>query len=247
MACENIDVFRGAGEALIATLDPVTKLPNSNYRKVGNTPLFTVNSTQEFEEVKETKSGNRQTIAYSTTSIDTEVAMELNSFSKENLAMAFYGTESVTTGAAVVGEAHTVYALNEAIPLANVKVSAVVVDDNLGSPLTEGVDYTVDLLTGVITFISDANIALPESITVDYTFADQETIIGFSEGQKEYAVMFVGKNVHTGKAVKVLLPRVVMSVAETLELISDTTISLAVTGKALIDCNDEVMNITKEA
>jgi len=247
MACENIDVFRGAGEALIATLDPTTKLPNSNFRKLGNTPLFTVNSTQEFEEVKETKSGNRQTIAYSTTAIDTEVAMELNSFSKENLAMAFYGTITTDVGASVTGEVGTIYAVNETLPLENVKVSNVVVDDNLGSPLTVDVDYTVDELTGVITFISDSNISIPESITVDYDYAAQEVVKGFTAGQQEYAVMFVGKNVHNGKAVKVLLPRVVMSVAETLELISDTTITLAVTGKALVDCNDEVMNITKEA
>ena len=231
MACESTDVFRGAGEVLIAGIDATTKLPNEGFRKLGNTPLFTVNDSQEFEEVKESKSGNRQTIAYSTTSIDTEVAMELNSFSKENLEMAFYGTTTTAVAGSAVAEGQTVYAVNDNIALDNVKVSSVVVKDNLAATLTEGVDYTVDLVTGIITFISVANITVPEAITVDYDYSAQEVVKAFTAGQREYAVLFVGKNVHTGKAVKVLLPRVVMGVSETLELISDTTITLAITGK----------------
>ena len=247
MACTNTELFRGAGEAYLATLDPTTKLPNSNFRPLGNTPLFTVNTSQDFEEVRESKTGNQQLIGYVSNSADTEVSLELNSFSKKNLEVAFYGTATDIVSGSVVGEAHTVYALNEGIILDNVKVSSVVVKDNLSATLTVDVDYTVDLVTGVITFIDATNITIPESITVDYSYAAQSKVEAFKNGQSEYAVKFIGKNIHDGKASKVSLYRVVLSASETLDLISDTTVTLAITGRALLDCNDNIMDIVNEA
>lgn len=248
MACTNVELFRGAGEALIATLDPTTKLPNSNFRPLGNTPLFTVNTSQDFEEVRESKSGNATRIGYTTTSIDSEVALELNSFDKDNLEVAFYGTKSSAVSGSVTGETATVYELNQAIVLANVKVSSVVVKDSLSATLTVDVDYTVDANAGTITFISAANITIPgEAITIDYSYEAQEVVEAFTRGQSEYAIQFIGKNVHDGKAVRVLLHRVVLSASETLELITDSTVTLAIGGALLLNCDDKIMTITKEA
>lgn len=247
MACTNVELFRGAGEAYIATLDSTTKLPNSNFRPLGNTPLFTVSTSQEFEEVRESKSGNSQRIGYTTTSIDSDVALELNSFDKENLEIAFYGTVASAASGSVIGEAATVYSLNQAILLANVKVSSVVVKDALAATLTVNVDYTLDAVAGTITFIDATNITIPgEVITIDYSYAAQSTVDSFTQGQTEYAIQFIGKNVHDGKAVRVNLPRVVLSASETLELISDTTVTLAIGGALLVNCEDEIMIITKE-
>lgn len=247
MTCSNVELFRGAGEAYIATLDSTTKLPNSNFRPLGNTPLFTVSTSQDFEEVRESKSGNQQLIGYTTTSIDSEVALELNSFDKANLEFAFYGQNTAVASGSKVGEAHTVYELNQAIVLDNVKVSSVIVKDALAATLTVDVDYTVDLVTGVITFISAANITLPgEAITVDYSYAAQTVTETFQNGQQEYAIRLIGKNVHDGKAVRVLLHRVVLSASETLDLISDSTVTLAIGGKALVNCENKVLTFEKE-
>jgi len=247
MACENTKTFRGAGEVFIATLDATTKLPNSNFRPLGNTPLFVVNTTQEFEDVRESKSGTRQRIAYITTSMDSEVSLELNSFSKENIEFAFYGTTTSAASGSIVGETAIVYSLNQAVILDKLKTSNVVVKNSLAATLTVDVDYTLDARAGTITFIDATNITIPgEVIAIDYDYVAQSKVDTFTQGQSEYALKMIGHNVTDGKAVRISIPRAVLSAAETLEAITDNVVTLAIGGALLVNCEDEVMIIEQE-
>jgi len=234
MATCNTEVFAGNGQVYIA---PRTKggAISGGWTALGNSDRLEISTSQTYQDVYESCSGNRDRIAHYVTQSEWTFAVDAMSFSKENLARAFYGTASAVVGASVTDEAVTAYALNQIIPLRSPGVSSVVVSKGV-TTLTVGVDYTVDAANGTITLISAANAGtLPAALTVDYTYAGYDKVETNTTTAGEYAFRFEGINLNTGKAVIVDIHRVSLNLAGALSLISEAPATFTMEGSLLAD------------
>lgn len=233
--CASTNYFRGQGRVLMAPRDSTG--PTGAWVHIGDTERLEVNVSQEFLEIQESCSGNRNTVLYTPTSSTWEVAMDAMNFSKENLARAYYGTGSDVVAGAVTNESVKAYALNTVVPLANISIksSPAVVVTQGATTLTLNTDYTVDYTNGSITLISAANLtgSAPYTLEVDYSYNAQDNFEAVTGTQQDYAIRFEGINTVTGKAVVVHLWRVAMSLAETLSLIQTEVNRFTMSGRLL--------------
>lgn len=193
---------------------------NGGWTELGDTERLEVSVTQDFVDDYESCSGNRSIALHVPIQTDWEFAVDAKSFTKENLARAFYGTASAVAGSTVTGEMATAYALNQIVPLKNPGVSAVTVTVGV-TPLVAGTDYVLDAKNGTITLISATNLggAGPWTLDVDYTYAAYEKMEANTQTIAEYAFRFEGINLATKRTVIAQMHRVSLNMAETLSLI----------------------------
>lgn len=236
MATCNTEYFAGQGKVYIAPRQKGGAI-NGAWVELGDTSRLEVSTSQQYQDIYESCSGNRSIVAHYVTQTDWSFAVDAMSFSKENLARAFYGTSGAVVGASVTNEAVTAYALNSVIPLKNPGVSSVVVSKG-ATTLTVGVDYTVDAANGTITLISTANLGtLPAALEVDYTFAGYDKIETNTVTSGEYAFRFEGTNMTTGKVVIAEIHRVALDLAQTLSLLSTSPATFTMGGMVLADAS----------
>lgn len=225
---------------------------NGGWTELGDTERLEINVSQDFVDDYESCSGNRSIALHVPIQTDWEFAVDAKSFTKENLARAFYGTASAVVSGSVTDEAVTGYALNQIIPLKNPGVSAVVVQKGV-TTLTEGTDYTLDAKNGTITLISATNLggAAPWALTVDYTYAAYDKVAANTQTVAEYAFRFEGINLATKKTVIASVHRVSLNMAETLSLIGTEVNKFTMSGMVLPDSaagvgDSQYLTITKE-
>ena len=212
MATCTTEYFAGQGKVFVAPRAKAGAI-NGGWTEPGDTSRLEITTSQNYQDIYESCSGNRSIVAHYVTQTDWAFAVDAMSFSKENLARAFYGTASAVIGASVTGEAVTVYALNQIVPLKNPGVSAVVVKKGI-TTLVKDTDYTIDAANGTITIISGSNVGtLPAALTVDYTFASYDKVETNVTNSGEFAFRFEGINMTTGKAVIAEIHRVALDLA----------------------------------
>lgn len=234
MATCNTEYFAGQGKVYIAPRQKGGAI-NGAWVELGDTSRLEVSTSQQYQDIYESCSGNRSIVAHYVTQTDWAFAVDAMSFSKENLARAFYGTSGAVVGASVTNEAVTAYALNSVIPLKNPGVSSVVVTKG-ATTLTVGVDYTVDAANGTITIISSANTGtLPAALEVDYTFAGYDKVETNTVTGGEFAFRFEGINMTTGKTVIAEIHRVALDLAQTLSILSTSPATFTMGGMVLAD------------
>lgn len=234
MATCTTEYFSGQGKVYVAPRAKSGAI-NGGWTELGDTSRLEITTNQTFQDIYESCSGNRSIVAHYVTQTDWAFAVDAMSFSKENLARAFYGTASAVVGGSVTDEAVTAYALNQVIPLKHPSVSAVVVQKG-ATTLTVGTDYTVDAANGTITLVSSANAGtLPAALTVDYTYAGYDKVETNTVTGGEYAFRFEGINMTTGKAVIATVHRVALDLAGTLSLISTSPSTFTMEGMVLSD------------
>ena len=234
MATYNTEYFSGQGKVFVAPRAKAGAI-NGGWTELGDTSKLEVTTKQNYQDIYESCSGNRSIVAHYVTQTDWAFAVDAMSFSKENLARAFYGTSSAVVGASVTGEAVTCYALNQIIPLKNPGVSAVTVKKGV-TTLVKDTDYTLDAANGTITIISGTNTgSLPAALTVDYTYAGYDKIETNTTTSGEFAFRFEGINMVTGKAVVVEIHRVALDLAGALSLISTSPATFSMGGMVLAD------------
>ena len=234
MAICTTEYFSGQGKVFVAPRAKGGAI-SGGWVELGDTSKLEVTTKQNYQDIYESCSGNRSIVAHYVTQNDWSFSVDAMSFSKENLARAFYGTASAVAGSTVTGEAVTAYALNQMIPLKNPGVSAVVVKKG-ATTLVKDTDYTLNAANGTITLISSANTGtLPANLTVDYTFAGYDKVATNTVNAGEYAFRFEGINMTTGKAVIAEIPRVALDMAGTLSLISTSPSTFSMGGMILPD------------
>lgn len=227
--------FIGQGKVYVAPRS-LNGAISGGWTELGDTERLEVNISQDFVDDYESCSGNRSIALHVPIQTDWEFAVDAKSFTKENLARAFYGTASAVAGSTVTDESVTGYALNQIIPLQNPGVSAVTVTVGV-TTLTAGTDYTLDAKNGTITLISATNLggAGPWTLTVDYTFGAYEKMAANTETIQEYAFRFEGINLATKKTVIAKIHRVALNMAETLSLIGTEVNTFTMGGMMLAD------------
>ncbi len=252
MATCNTEYFRGQGKVFVAPRAAGGAI-SGGWTELGDTSRLEINISQDYLDVYESCSGNNQIAVHVPTKTTWEFSLDARSFSKENLARAFYGTATAIASGSVTDEAVTGYALNQIIPLEHADVSAVTVQKGVAT-LTAGTDYVLDAKNGTITLISATNLggAAPWNLTVDYSYAAQEQIEAGTNTIAEYAFRFEGINTATGgKAVIAKVHRVSLNMAETLSLIGDDIQTFTMSGMVLADStagagDSQYLSITKQ-
>lgn len=230
--------FSGQGVIYVADRDANGVI--LEYRSVGNVPSLTVALETEVQEHKESMTGKRLTDFRLTTEQRARVTMTLEKFTKKNLMLLLYGSDSTATSNTVV----TGYVLRS--PVTAVKagdvyftkfpnVSSVTVKAN-STALTLNTDYTLDAVTGRITILTIANMGSTGSLNVDYTAAAYESVVMFKDANKERALRFEGLNTaDSEKPVQVELYRIIFDPAGNLDLINDELAQFEIEGSVLVD------------
>lgn len=181
--------------------------------------------------------GNACKVSY-TESVNLELTLHCTK--PENLAIAFLGTSTKLTGAAVVNELHPVRAKGELIPFNFVHdgVTPIVVTNQAGIvTYAAGTDYTVTKAGILITETSTIPLA-GDNIAVDYTYASNYRVDAQTTAQKEFELILDGYNVGEDgeKAVILKAWKVKMAPTESFALISGTDFaSITLNGEILKD------------
>lgn len=221
------------GKVYIASRDAVGQ--TSGFTWIGDTDGFTINTAQQYLDIYESYSGNRNSVAHIPTQSDYSCEVSILNIDADNLARAFYGTTGAVAGASVVGEAVTAYN-GQMSPLKYPDVTSVVVK-NGATTLVNNTDYTVDAVNGTITILAGST-QVPAgpgvALTVDYTHG---AIAGrmklMTGGLKDYTLRFEGQSKFDNLTQIGTLHRVALDMAQTLSLIGTGVNKLVVKGKLL--------------
>jgi hypothetical protein len=166
---------------------------------LGNTPTFEL--TPASEDIKKYSSATAAAPLICSDVLRVTVGIRIvgDEFSKENLAMALFGTVGSYTQstAGVVDESITVVEQGRFYPTLYRGLTAVVVTtDPAGTTYTVDVDYTVDAVSGRIYIVPGGAIAASaaEDILVDYTYATQalEATRGLTATSVKGRIRFIG-------------------------------------------------------
>lgn len=232
--------FSGQGIVYVADRDSSGNI--LTYKDVGNVPALKVSLSTDVQDHKESRTGNRLTDFRLITQNKARVTITLEKFTKSNLRLLLYGTES--------SNASTTSVTNETL---NASVTAVAVGDvyftkypNISSftvranvtSLTQNTDYSIDAASGRITILSITNMGSTGTLNVNYTAAAYESVVLFKDANKERALRFVGLNTaDSNRQVLVELYRVIFDPAQNLDIINDELAKFEVEGSVLVDTN----------
>lgn len=207
-------------------------------RSPGNVADLKLSLKTEVLEHYESQSGQRSLDHRMIKSKSATINLSIEEFTKENLALALYGTHVATTGGTVtdepVGGATPV--VGDRYFLAHPKVSTLVVKDSAGTPatLTLGTHYTADTDFGALQFLDTTSLTAP--FKASYAFGDVSEIGIFTQPLPERYLRLEGLNTAQGNAkVLVELYRVAFDPLKELALISNEYNKFDLEGSLLAD------------
>ena len=234
-ACTTNEYFSGQGALLIGERDSLGK--PAGLREVGNVSALSIGVETSTFEHKESCSGVRGIDLEIVQEINVSMAMTIESMTRENLELALYGASSSVAAGSVTNEVITGYH-DLWVPLANIKVSAVVVTNVAGTTTyVLGTDYLLNLDAGTIKVLSLGSITASQTLHVDYSFALQSDVQGVTSGTPPIKyVRFEGLNTaDTNKPVIIDVYKVSFQPLATLDLITDEITQMEIEAKVLSD------------
>lgn len=224
--------YRGQGSAYLSDRDPVTGQPANGFRFLGNIPMLRISTTTQQVKHQESYTGQGLTDLVIETTKEVTLGIQLESFDKDNLLLALFGTSTAIAGATVTGETLKAPGAGRSVPLANINLSSFT---SLSAGVA-GTDYTVNLKTGMISFSTTTTVAANTNLTASYVCAAAEKISAFTATNKEYWLRFDGLNTAEGdKPVVIDCFRVRFMPSKEWSLIGNELSSLELDGDALYD------------
>jgi len=207
-------------------------------RTPGNVAALSLDLKTDVLEHYESTTGQRGLDLRMVKQKNASVSMTVEEFTKENLALALYGTYNPVTGSTVSTETVStpLPTLGDRYFLAHQNVSDVVLTDSTGTPVTlvNGTHYTVDEDFGAITFLSVATLTAP--IKAAYTYGAVTDVGIFTAPLPERFLRLEGINTaDSNKPVLVELYRVAFSPLKNLGLITDDLNKFELEGSLLAD------------
>lgn len=228
--------FSGQGIVYVGDRDSAGVV--KTFRDVGNVPALRVALTTDVIEHKESRSGRRLIDFRLTRENRARVTMTMEDFSKENMMLLMYGTDVDVTASTVTAELFgSGLVVGDVVATIHPDISAIVVKDSTGSPLTLvlNTDYSVvDAKAGLIKILNLGSYVQP--FKIDYSYAAQDVVPFFTAPQKERFLRFVGLNTaNSDKRVVIDIYRVIFDPVGNLDLISDDLNKFEIEGSALYD------------
>jgi len=207
-------------------------------RSPGNVADLKLSLKTEEQEHFESQSSQRSLDHRMIKSKSATVSMSVEEFTKENLALALYGTAVASTGGTVTNEpiGGAVPMVGDRYFLAHPKVTTLVVKDSAATPtvLTLGTQYTVDTDFGAVQFLDTTGLTAP--FKASYAFGDVSEIGIFTQPLPERYLRLEGLNTAQSNArVLVELYRVAFDPLKELALISNDYNKFDLEGSLLAD------------
>lgn len=187
--------YRGNGKVYISSRDPVTGQPVSGFRFLGNTSQLKISTTVQQVKHQESYTGQGLTDLVIETTKEATLMLTLESFDKDNLALALYGTSTAVAGATISSETVLGY-VGRHVPLANINLTSFTSLTNAGGGTTyvRDEDYSVDLKSGMLSIPNGSTIADTSSLRANYVCAAHEKVAAFTRTNKELWLRFDGLN-----------------------------------------------------
>jgi len=209
-----------------------------NVRSPGNVADLSLALKTDVIEHYESQTGQRAVDLRLVKQKSATVALTIEEFTKENLALALYGNHVTGSGGSVTDEAvgGATPAIGDRYFLAHPKVSAVTVVDSAGTPatLTEGTHYTLDADFGAIQFLNTTGLTAP--FKASYTFGAVTEIGIFTQPLPERFLRLEGVNTAAGNAkVLIELYRVAFDPLKKFDIISNDLNKFELEGSLLAD------------
>lgn len=225
--------YSGQGVVMLAQRDAQGN--PMGFTPIGNVSDLKISVAVSTLEHKESQTGQRATDLRLTTETKASLSMTVENFIAQNLADALRGTDTLAAAGTVTGETIKAY-LGKVVALANIKVSNVVVKDG-STPLVAGTDYTVNEDAGSIKFADTiTGVTDGDTLTVDYSYAQQIKVDALTEGAKELYMRFEGLNTAEGNdPVVVEVFKFLTDPLKELSLISDAVQQFVLEGSVLAD------------
>lgn len=230
-------LFSGQGKIYIGTRDTGGNPLGLVF--VGNVPDFKFSLAADIAEHLESTSGSRLTDNRLSKAKKGTVSCTLEEFTKDNLALALYGSVDAVTGGSVTNEAlPNPVTVGSLYPLAKQNVSALVITDSTGTPKTlPAGQYSANLKHGSL-IVNDKTTGAPyvEPFKAAYSYGAANRIGMFTQAVPERWVRFEGVNTADGnKEVVVELYRVALDPTKDMALINNDYAKFELSGSVLVD------------
>jgi hypothetical protein len=212
-------------------------------RSPGNVAELKLSLKTEVLEHFESQTGQRTLDHRMVKQKSATVMLTIEEFTKENLALALYGSFVQNAGGTVQAELIATPIVGDRFLLAHPKVTAVVIKDSSTTPktLVLGTDYTLDADFGAIQFLrlddgAQTPVAYTAPMKVAYSFGQVTEVGIFTQPLPERFLRLEGVNTAQGNAkVLVELYRVAFDPLKELNLISDEYNKFELEGSLLAD------------
>ena len=234
--------YSGQGIVLIASRDANGK--PMGFRNVGNVGDLSVDIKTNSLEHKETSTGVRGIDLRLTTEINCSVKMTLESFDKDNFALALRGEGAAVAGATVTNELVTLYpGMTTALSHINVTAfTSLISTDAIPVTYVKGTDYFVNEEVGSITVPATGVIATAAgaagkvTANANYTFGNYDNVEALTLSATDFYLRFEGLNTADGnKPCVVEVFKFQADPLKTLALINDKIADISIEGSALAD------------
>jgi hypothetical protein len=198
----------GRGQVHFARFKTGTQTPDGFFY-IGNTPEFSLTIESETLDHFSSDEGIREKDDSVPLEVNRTGSMTTDNIDPKNVALFFFGSDSVLTQASVASSTETLVGIKEghsyklgATPsnptgYMGIDPTGFAVETTIGAtPLVVDVDYTVDLDNGIISFVEGSVLAV-DGVDIDVTYAvlgsSRERVISGSE-PVEGSIMYVTKN-----------------------------------------------------
>jgi hypothetical protein len=174
----------------------------------------------------------------------------MNDYSKENLALALFGSTSVVTAGSISDEVITApvnVAVDGFVKTANLinTASSVTLTDSAGTTTyVNGTDYEVTA-AGVVILAAGA-ITTAQSLKIDYTKLASDVIQALTTSAQDYVLDFVGLNeAQSGDPVYIRVHKAKFGATSGLSLIGDDFGNIPLAGDALKDTTITTLGLSQ--
>lgn len=204
---------------------------------VGDAPTCNITLNTDTEDRTESYSGQRLQSAVLRKSSTAELALTLNYFDANTLALGLYASVAANaTGTATAEALPSGLVVGDIVAVDNPYISSLVVKDGAGSPvtLTLGTDYeVVSADAGTIRILNLGSYTQP--FTADYSYAANQSAAMFTVDPPQRYFLLDGLNTVTGEKIQAHLYKVQFKPASSIPLINDSFGQLELSGAALYD------------
>jgi hypothetical protein len=227
--------YRGQGKVFLGARNATGG--TDSVRFLGNCPELMIDTTQNYQEHKESYTGDRNIDLRILTDTEVGVTVTMENTVKENWALAYKGSIALQAGATVTEEAHTAPAVGNyfALNKKNVTTLTSITSAPAGTTHVAGTDY-VHVAPSNLIYVPAGSALAGDDILANYTAGNAETINTFTQNETNLYLIFEGLNtVESMKPVTIELFKVNFSTTSQLSLISDDLIQMQLQGRVLFD------------
>jgi hypothetical protein len=233
-------VFAGQGPIFMGDYDATNGQAAQGYltnlKRIGcGNRTLKIALSREKGKVKESCSGQALTLKTWTKGQEAMITLEMVQFSRDELAIALYGTSASVAGSTVTNEQMPTVAVGDYVHTKHPGISSYVLTDSAGTPATlvEGTHYEIDSAAhGRVKILSLG--AFTQPFKQAYAHSAYGRVTAFTGAATRKGIIFDGVNVAEGNdPVRVIVPLIDFDPTKDFNWLSQDEVTLALEGEIL--------------